>query len=74
VHVVLEVLEPSHVLLAIGRDSVIARRSLRFTLGRFTRGGRCQVRVEEILPGIVKKDKKNLTYLLKIYCFILLQF
>ncbi len=50
-------LEPSHVLLAIGRDPVLARGSLRFTLGRFTTEEDIDY-VLEVLPKIVEKIRK----------------
>ena len=50
-------LEPSHVLLAIGRDAVLARGSLRFTLGRFTKEEDIDY-VLRILPKVVEKIRK----------------
>ncbi len=47
-------LEPSHVLLAIGRDKVLARGSLRFTLGRFTTEEEIDY-VLKVLPKVVEK-------------------
>ena len=47
-------LEPSHVLLAIGRSPEIAHGSLRFSLGRFTQGSDIDY-VLEVLPDVAKK-------------------
>ena len=50
-------LEPSHVLLAIGRDAVLARGSLRFTLGRFTKEEDIDY-VLKVLPKVIGKIRK----------------
>jgi cysteine desulfurase len=50
-------LEPSHVLLAIGREPVLARGSLRFTLGRFTREEDIDY-VLKVLPKVVEKIRR----------------
>ncbi len=50
-------LEPSHVLLAIGRDAVLARGSLRFTLGRFTKEEDIDY-VIKVLPKVIQKIRK----------------
>jgi len=50
-------LEPSHVLLAIGRDSVLSRGSLRFTLGRFTKEEDIDY-VLKVLPKVIEKIRK----------------
>jgi len=47
-------LEPSHVLLAMGIPPEISHGSLRFSLGKDTRGEDIE-RVIEVLPPIVKK-------------------
>ena len=47
-------LEPSHVLLALGLPGVLARGSLRFSLGRETTGEEIG-RVLEVLPRIVAR-------------------
>jgi len=47
-------LEPSHVLLAIGRSSEIAHGSLRFSLGRFTQESDIE-HVLRVLPKITQK-------------------
>lgn len=47
-------LEPSHVLLAIGRTHETAHGSLRFTLGRWTKKSDIDYCIE-VLPGIVDK-------------------
>jgi cysteine desulfurase len=47
-------LEPSHVLLAIGRSHQLAHGSLRFSLGKWTTEHDV-ARVIELLPGIVAK-------------------
>jgi cysteine desulfurase len=47
-------LEPSHVLLAIGLPPVLARSSLRFSLGRYTEEEEIDY-VLEVLPDVVKK-------------------
>jgi len=47
-------LEPSHVLLAIGLSPVLARSSLRFSLGRYTEEEDIEY-VLEVLPDMVKK-------------------
>ncbi|MFH1426142.1 MAG: cysteine desulfurase family protein [Candidatus Kerfeldbacteria bacterium] len=48
--------EPSHVLLAIGRSKTEARQSLRLTLGRTTTEQEIDT-VLDILPAIIKKVK-----------------
>jgi cysteine desulfurase len=49
-----EDLEPSHVLTAMGVDSLDARGALRFSLGR--EGDRAEVdAVMEVLPGIIQR-------------------
>lgn len=50
-------LEPSHVLLAIGRDPILARGSIRFTLGRFTTEEDIDY-VLEVLPKIVDRFRR----------------
>jgi len=50
-------LEPSHVLLAIGRDAVLARGSLRFTLGRFAKEEDIDY-VLKVLPKVIEKIRK----------------
>jgi cysteine desulfurase len=50
-------LEPSHVLLAIGRDAVLSRGSLRFTLGRFTKEEDIDY-VLKVLPKVIEKIRK----------------
>lgn len=50
-------LEPSHVLLAIGLNPVVARGSLRLTLGRFTTEEEIDT-VIKVLPKIVEKIRK----------------
>jgi cysteine desulfurase len=47
-------LEPSHVLLTIGLPPVLARSSLRFSLGRYTQEEDIDY-VLEVLPDVVKK-------------------
>ena len=47
-------LEPSHVLLSIGRDHVQAHGSLRLTLGKWTTESEIET-VLNMLPGIVSK-------------------
>ncbi|MEO7617490.1 MAG: cysteine desulfurase NifS, partial [Candidatus Saccharibacteria bacterium] len=47
-------LDPSHVLLAIGRSNGEADSSLRLTLGRETTAEACQLLAAE-LPRIVKR-------------------
>ena len=47
-------LEPSHVLMAIGRPHEFAHGSIRFTLSRYTTVEEIS-RLLELLPGIVKK-------------------
>jgi len=47
-------LEPSHVLLAIGRPHDLAHGSLRFSLGRWTKKSDIDYLIE-VLPGIVDK-------------------
>ncbi len=46
--------EPSHVLLAIGTDPILARGSIRFSLGRFSTEKDVDT-VLKILPKLVKK-------------------
>lgn len=50
-------LEPSHVLLAMGLDPVLARGSIRFTLGRFTTEEEIDY-VIKTFPKVVKRIKK----------------
>lgn len=50
-------LEPSHVLLAIGRPHAIAHGSIRFTLGRLTTEKDID-KVIEVFPKIVEKLRK----------------
>lgn len=50
-------LEPSHVLLAIGVDNVVARGSVRFTLGRFTTEEEIDY-VLDIFPKVVENIRK----------------
>jgi len=50
-------LEPSHVLLAIGRPHEIAHGSVRFTLGRLTTEEDID-HVLDVFPGIVEKLRK----------------
>ena len=47
-------LDPSHVLLAIGRSAAEATASLRITLGRQTAPADTH-RLAEVLPGIVER-------------------
>ena len=47
-------LEPSHVLLAIGRPHDLAHGSLRFSLGRWTKKSDIDYLIE-VLPAIVDK-------------------
>lgn len=47
-------LEPSHVLIAIGRKKEIAHGSIRFSLGRFTTKKDIDY-VMKVLPGIIKR-------------------
>jgi cysteine desulfurase len=50
-------LEPSHVLLAIGRPHAIAHGSIRFTLGRMTTDGDID-KILDIFPKIISKLRK----------------
>jgi len=50
-------LEPSHVLLAIGRPHAIAHGSIRFTLGRMTTDGDID-KILDVFPKIVSKLRK----------------
>ena len=47
-------LEPSHVLLAIGQDSELARGSLRMTLGKFNTETEIEY-VLQVLPTLVQE-------------------
>lgn len=47
-------LEPSHVLLALGRDEAAAKSALRFSVGKYTTEQEIE-RVLEVLPGIVER-------------------
>ena len=50
-------LEPSHVLLAIGMDPVLARGTIRFSLGRFTTEQEIEY-VLKVFPKIVDRLRK----------------
>ncbi|MBI2052965.1 MAG: aminotransferase class V-fold PLP-dependent enzyme, partial [Candidatus Ryanbacteria bacterium] len=52
-----ESLDPSHVILALGRPYEYAHASIRFTLGRETTREDI-MRVAEILPDVVEKLRK----------------
>jgi cysteine desulfurase len=47
-------IEPSHVLLALGRDEAIAKSAIRFSVGRDTTEQEID-RVLEVLPSVVKR-------------------
>jgi cysteine desulfurase len=47
-------IEPSHVLLALGRDEVDAKSAIRFSVGRDTTEQEID-RVLEVLPGVVER-------------------
>jgi cysteine desulfurase len=47
-------LEPSHVLLALGRDEVTAKSAIRFSIGKDTTEQEID-RVLEVLPGVVER-------------------
>ncbi|MBI3304419.1 MAG: cysteine desulfurase [Deltaproteobacteria bacterium] len=47
-------IEPSHVLLALGRDEMAAKSALRFSVGKDTTGQEID-RVLEVLPGVVER-------------------
>ncbi len=46
--------EPSHVLLALGRDAAAAKSAIRFSLGRDTSAQDIE-RVLDVLPGVVER-------------------
>ena len=46
--------DPSHVLLAMGRDESLARASLRFGVGRFTTSEEIEAAIE-IVAGAVSR-------------------
>lgn len=50
-------LEPSHVLMALGLDPLLAHGSLRITLGKFNTKDEVDYLIE-VLPGIVEKLRK----------------
>ena len=54
-------LEPSHVLMALGRKAEESHGSIRFTLGRGTTSADID-RVLEVLPGIIEKLRKMSPY------------
>jgi cysteine desulfurase len=55
-------LEPSHVLLALGRDETAAKSALRFSVGKYTTEQEIE-RVLEVLPGVVERVRQAaLTY------------
>jgi len=47
-------LEPSHVLLALGRPESEARSSVRFSLGRFTREDEIDRAIEEVRSAVIR--------------------
>jgi len=47
-------IEPSHVVLALGRNRRLAHGSVRFTMGKWTTEGEIE-RVKHVLPGIVAR-------------------
>jgi cysteine desulfurase len=47
-------IEPSHVLLALGRDTAAAKSALRFSVGKYTTEEDID-RVLEILPVVVER-------------------
>jgi cysteine desulfurase len=47
-------IEPSHVLLALGRDEAAAKSAIRFSVGRDTTEQEID-RVLEVLPGVVDR-------------------
>src|SRR5262249_1370666 len=47
-------IEPSHVLLALGRDEAAAKSALRFSVGRDPNEQEID-RVLEVLPGVVER-------------------
>jgi cysteine desulfurase len=46
--------EPSHVLLAMGRDEALARASLRFGLGRFTTAEEIDFAIESVVEAVTR--------------------
>lgn len=50
-------LEPSHVLLALGRDQAAAKNALRFSVGKYTTAQEIE-RVLAVLPGIVARVRR----------------
>jgi cysteine desulfurase len=46
--------EPSHVLLALGRDAAAAKSAIRFSLGKDTSEQEIE-RLLEVLPGVVER-------------------
>lgn len=53
-------IEPSHVLLALGRHEAAAKSALRFSIGKYTTEQEID-RVLEILPGVVERVRKAAT-------------
>ncbi len=47
-------IEPSHVLLALGRDEIAAKSALRFSVGKYTTSQEID-RVLDVLPRIVER-------------------
>ena len=47
-------LEPSHVLLALGRSPALARASIRFSLGRFTTAGEVAAAAAQVAAAVRK--------------------
>ena len=47
-------LEPSHVLLALGRDTAAAKSAIRFSVGKNTTEQEIE-RVLEVLPAVVER-------------------
>jgi cysteine desulfurase len=50
-------LEPSHVLLALGRDEAAAKSALRFSVGKYTTEQEIE-RVLAVLPGVVQRVRQ----------------
>jgi cysteine desulfurase len=50
-------LSPSHVLMALGLEPLLAHGSLRLTLGRYTTQAEI-TKLIKVLPGIVEKLRK----------------
>jgi cysteine desulfurase len=57
--------EPSHVLLAMGRDEEMARASLRFGLGRFTTAEEIDFTIEAVADAVDRLRAHSAAWMLQ---------